>query len=379
MSQDSIPDIETIKATLNRMAGSALATSAKELLATLGYKSERILPGQTGNPHELIGDLPDTQAKQEFVEQAQTTHLIFQITDSELSQASLFVEDKVDKGQLQSYVFIAITLKGEDYSRTSLARMTRLLNKHFPMPVMVLFRYGAEDSQQLSIAIINRRRHRRDEDQEVLGKVTIIHGINLASPHRGHLDILDSLSVARLRKHQTINNFDTLHTAWEDVFNVQLLNKRFYRQLSDWYFWALSQVQFPDDVEKDPKKRNAANLIRLLTRLIFCWFLKEKGLIPSQLFEQDKLSSILKSLKPEESTFYHAILQNLFFATLNQKMGTDNNGNSKRKFAKDGGFQRNRNDHGLYNLYRYESLFQGGGRRRPARVCRHSFPQWRTV
>ena len=360
MSQDSIPDIETIKATLNRMAGSALATSAKELLATLGYKSERVLPGQTGNPHELIGDLPDTQAKQEFVEQAQTTHLIFQITDSELSQASLFVEDKVDKGQLQSYVFIAITLKGEDYSRTSLARMTRLLNKQFPMPVMVLFRYGAEDSQQLSIAIINRRRHRRDEDKEVLGKVTIIHGINLASPHRGHLDILASFSVARMKNHQTINNFDTLHTAWEDVFNVQLLNKRFYRQLSDWYFWALSQVQFPDDVEKDPKKRNATNLIRLLTRLIFCWFLKEKGLIPSRLFEQDKLSSILKSLKPEESTFYHAILQNLFFATLNQKMGTDNNGNSNRKFAKDGGFQRNRNDHGLYNLYRYESLFQGG-------------------
>jgi len=360
MSQDSIPDIETIKATLNRMAGSALATSAKELLATLGYKSERILPGQTGNPHELIGDLPDTQAKQEFVEQAQTTHLIFQITDSELSQASLFVEDKVDKGQLQSYVFIAITLKGEDYSRTSLARMTRLLNKQFPMPVMVLFRYGAEDSQQLSIAIINRRHHQRDEDKDVLGKVTLIHGINLISPHRGHLDILASFSVARLKKHQTINNFDTLHTAWEEVFDVQLLNKQFYRQLSDWYFWALSQVQFPDDVEQDTGNRNATNLIRLLTRLIFCWFLKEKGLIPSRLFEQDKLSSILKSLKPEESTFYHAILQNLFFATLNQKMDTDSNGNPKRKFAKDVGFQRNRNDHGLYNLYRYESLFQGG-------------------
>ena len=360
MSHDSIPDIETIKARLKRMAGSTLETSAKELLATLGYESERILPGQTGNPHELIGDLPDTKAKQEFIKQAQTTHLIFQITDSELCQASLFVEDKVDKGQLQSYMFIAVTLQGEGYSRTSLAQMTRLLNKQFPMPVMVLFRYDAEDSQQLSIAIINRRRHRRDEDKEVLGKVTLIRGINLASPHRGHLDILASFSVACLKKHQTINNFDTLHTAWEDVFNVQLLNKRFYRQLSDWYFWALSQVQFPDDVEKSAEKRNATNLIRLLTRLIFCWFLKEKGLIPPRLFEQDKLSRILKSLKPEESTFYHAILQNLFFATLNQKMGTDNNGNPWRRFAEDRGFPRNCNNHGLYNLYRYESLFQGG-------------------
>ena len=356
MSTNSIAAIE---AALTGKAGSAFATATK-LLAALGYESERTLPEQTGNPHELIGDLPDTKAKREFLRKSDTVHLIFQITDSELGQASLFVEDKVDPGQLQSYVFIAVALQGDDYSRTSLARMTRLLNKQFPMPVMVLFGYGAEESQRLSIAIINRRRHRRDKDKEVLGKVTLIHEINMASPHRGHLDILDSFSIARLKKHQSINNFDTLHAAWEEVFNVQLLNKRFYRQLSDWYFWALSLVQFPDDVEKDAKKRNATSLIRLLTRLIFCWFLKEKGLIPSRLFQEDTLGRILKSLKPGESTFYHAILQNLFFATLNQKMGTDNNGNPRRKFAKDGGFPTNRNNHGLYNLYRYESLFQEG-------------------
>ena len=60
----------------------------------------------------------------------------------------------------------------------------------------------------------------------------------------------------------------------------------------------------------------------LLTRLIFVWFLKEKALVPDVLFEEDNLSKLLTSLDAQESTYYKAILQNLFFATLNQEMNT---------------------------------------------------------
>ncbi len=71
-------------------------------------------------------------------------------------------------------------------------------------------------------------------------------------------------------------------------------------------------------------KKRASGLIRLLTRLIFCWFIKEKGLIPEKLFHRADLADILKDFDPdsrESSQFYQAILQNLFFATLNQRMG----------------------------------------------------------
>ena len=133
--------------------------------------------------------------------------------------------------------------------------------------------------------------------------------------------------------------------AWEEIFNVELLNKRFYRELANWYFWALPKVRFPDDMkpagltraqETDyDEKLRATGLIRLLTRLIFCWFLKEKGLIPETLFDQDKLGSILKSLDDDEPTYHQAILQNLFFATLNQRMNAS--GEKHRKFSRDEG------------------------------------------
>jgi hypothetical protein len=45
-----------------------------------------------------------------------------------------------------------------------------------------------------------------------------------------------------------------LHAAWEQIFNVELLNERFYRELANWYFWALPQVEFPADLEADDEK-----------------------------------------------------------------------------------------------------------------------------
>jgi hypothetical protein len=72
------------------------------------------------------------------------------------------------------------------------------------------------------------------------------------------------------------------------------------------------------------------------------------------------LTQLLKGFDPESetsSTYYQAILQNLFFATLNQRMGKDGKGNPYRVFATDEGFQKNRATYDINNLYRYENLF----------------------
>jgi len=48
----------------------------------------------------------------------------------------------------------------------------------------------------------------------------------------------------------------------------------------------MDNVEFPDDAGKDKEVRNATSVIRLITRLIFVWFLKEKGLVPDELFDE---------------------------------------------------------------------------------------------
>ena len=81
----------------------------------------------------------------------------------------------------------------------------------------------------------------------------------------------------------------------------------------------------PLDPSDDPftKNRPTVALIRLLTRLIFVWFLKQTRLVPAQLFDEKALGSLLKAaphLHGSDGNYCSAILQNLFFATLNTEM-----------------------------------------------------------
>ncbi|MBE7539166.1 MAG: Eco57I restriction-modification methylase domain-containing protein [Fimbriimonadaceae bacterium] len=342
-----------------------LPSAARDLLRTLGYASDRSLPiGSVDafcRQFDPAGRLDHPSAlKAEW----KSIHLLFQLTDQELSrQNPLFKDTTVQPGLFQSYVFFALELKGGDYARGKLTGLVRQLNRIFPMPVMVLIKHLAGRQPVLSIAVINRRRHKLDAAKDVLEKATIIRDISVASPHRGHLDILSSLALPNLVHPQKkpITDFDTLHAAWEQIFNVELLNERFYRELANWYFWTLPQVEFPADLEPDDEKRRATGLIRLLTRLIFCWFLKEKGLIPEKLFHPTDLAKLLKGFDSESktsSTYYQAILQNLFFATLNQRMGRDNNGKSYRRYITPGDYQGKNREHGITNLFRYPELFQ---------------------
>ena len=340
-----------------------LKDAARELLERLGYKSKRFLIESGSKPQVFLDNFASDHAfdqNKALVSEWKSADLLFQFTEQELRREPiLFPENSVNASLLTSYVFIAIELKDSDYPRGKFSAITRQINRLFPMPVMVIFKHG----DRLTIAVINRRRNKIDDSKDVLEKATLICDIKFNNPHRGHLDILSSLSLPNLVHPQKkpISDFDTLHAAWEQIFNIELLNVRFYKELANWYFWALPQVEFPSDLEPDDEKRRATGLIRLLTRLIFCWFLKEKNLIPEKLFHPTDLAKILKGFDPESetsSTYYQAILQNLFFATLNQRMGKDGNGKPYRVFAKDEGFAKNRSTYDVNNLYRYEALFR---------------------
>ena len=133
------------------------------------------------------------------------------------------------------------------------------------------------------------------------------------------------------------------------AFSVEAVTKLFYQEIANWYFWALDHAQFPQDAPKQDGKDDVS-LIRLITRVIFCWFLKEKGLVPNILFDTQRLPHILNGFAPDtpsnkQSGFYKAILQNLFFATLNTEMG-------KRAWAKDG------QNFMAHSLYRYREPFR---------------------
>ena len=157
-------------------------------------------------------------------------------------------------------------------------------------------------------------------------------------------------------------------------FSVEILTKEFYQELSDWYAWAIRIIRFPNDIndKKDDAKYNHESAIRLITRLIFVWFLKQRHLIPDVFFDEKYIAdNLLKdfapnlqiglfALKSHESKYYKAILQNLFFAMLNSPITEDSKSElSERHFRKL--TETGRADRASYDnnkLMRYEVFFK---------------------
>lgn len=85
-------------------------------------------------------------------------------------------------------------------------------------------------------------------------------------------------------------------------FSVDVLTKAFYNELSDWYAWAITKIEFPNDANdpNDNRKYNHEAAIRLITRLIFVWFLKQRKLIPWQFFDEPYIAeSLLEGFTPQ--------------------------------------------------------------------------------
>ena len=144
-----------------------------------------------------------------------------------------------------------------------------------------------------------------------------------------------------LNKQSTLQDLKT-------AFAVEALSKDFYDKLYKWYDRAQSQVRFPNDEQAE--NHSQTSLIRLLTRLLFIWFIKEKGLIKADLFDKDKLQTLIDYEQP--SSFYKAILQNLFFATLNRPV-------TERSFRTTTNGKPNQTNYLATNIYRYQNYFNG--------------------
>ena len=332
---------QSIQSCLLDFTSQSLRQAATSLFHTLGYTSNRTLP--IDNLESLQEQLdPNGFIREEnaHVSLWKTAHLIFQLTESDLKptdqgQGILFSEpEPIDEKIVKSYIFFALDLHsrldGQPHPRETYGDITRALNRLVPQPVLVLFREDA----RLSLAVINRRRNLRDGTRDVLTRVSLIRDIDVHSPHRAHLDLLQRFSLASLSDEAAIRTFADLDAAWQKILSVEELKDSFYKSLAAWFRWARQEIhlaQLPDQTPDTQANRTRATdefTVRLICRTLFSWFLKEMRLIPAELLELYDTAENRRILTNdggsrsflEGNHYYRGILQNIFFQSLNRPM-----------------------------------------------------------
>lgn len=312
---------------LGIFASDNIQSATLSLLADLGIDMEVRSQQQIPIPAVVAASLGQTpKAVQEICDKIAESYLAGIISDNTFTGeggAASFEEACQNVGRYEQMMVFAVDfIKSEKITRTEMATLTRALNRASKAsPVVLVCRYADEEGIRFALSLCERTAYKQaGHTGEKAGKVNILRGINPENPHTGHVRILEDMRLERKD-----NTFEAVYNKWFGVFDNDVLTNQFYKELQDWFFWAIKHVQFPNDIDDDTddQKYNPQNVIRLITRLIFVWFLRQKGLVPKELFNREDLDHLVKDFEPdnfESSTYYRVILQNLFFATLNKKI-----------------------------------------------------------
>jgi len=136
-----------IQKTIKDFAEGNLTENALKLFQTLSYDTDRQAPLNKSafvefkdnfiTPEKSFNESKALCSKWKYVD------LLFQLSKEEIfKRNSLFNTKRVDNTIIETYLFFTIELAKTGYTRTALSKITREVNKLFPMPVMILFKYG---------------------------------------------------------------------------------------------------------------------------------------------------------------------------------------------------------------------------------------------
>ncbi|MFM2169149.1 MAG: hypothetical protein RIS79_3520, partial [Verrucomicrobiota bacterium] len=242
------------------------------------------------------------------------------------------------KTDYEGLIILAVDLGDNYVTRSALSSFTRDFNRSFKAaPVIVVYKYN-HDQTCISLASCERSAYQQQwRDGEKPGKVSLLKDILPEQPHSAHLRFLLQLTVPD-RGNARPTNFRDLHRYWQRVFDSRVLNEQFYREVAAWYQHAIGRIRLPDCPAhfRDNSEAHVKDFtVRLICRLMFCWFLKERGLIPPELLElrdyQGRVYPLVKDSNEadlnlemfgQSSSYYRAVLQNLFFNALHQPIAT---------------------------------------------------------
>ena len=242
--------------------------------------------------------------------------------------------DKI-KSDYDGIIIFGVTLNNRDGgllpTRSHLAEIARAFNREFCYtPVVVVFKYADADNKYLAFANTERSKYKRNQEGEKAGKVTLLRDVSISNIHSAHEKIIfgDKSFKGLKIDASKVNSFKKLYDYWQTVFSLQALNDQFYADLQDWFYYASQHIKLPFRPNYVPEKENIKNfLVRLLARTMFCWFIKEKGLIKPEILElrdwDGRVFPLVKDFEDENflesNSYYRGVLQNIFFNSLNQK------------------------------------------------------------
>lgn len=229
--------------------------------------------------------------------------------------------------------------------------LKKYLTRHPVTNQFQLYRLSADD-EAISVRFAFLKKFRKDQITQLIDKESIVHfqgappiiqTLPSAPPYTFHiiapaeqnrlyivLNKGDQKRIVSFRRKLTQTQFQKIVPQWQNIgtkskpeiaellwksLDIKEVNKEFYKQIKTQFdaLVGIAKVQAPKTNEEEAKQF----AVRLIGRYIFCWFLKEKGIISEQLLGS-------ATIREHKKDFFQKYLYQLFFNTLNEEVPSRN-------------------------------------------------------
>lgn len=206
------------------------------------------------------------------------------------------------KGAVSQLLFLFVGLKDQRLPKAQIERITRRFVGGLEAERYTVWFFGNAEQTVLKVVLAGRE-----------GKKTVCKTLSLEAGqwYKTYDFILETVAKGAIPAQRDMFAASEPSRLWKalwQAFDISIVNKSFYRDIKTAFDTLNAALANCQGILTRPEQRSQF-AIRLLGRLIFCWFLKKKGIVGS-----DPLSSATVANTVD---YYHALLEPLFFEVFN--------------------------------------------------------------
>lgn len=203
------------------------------------------------------------------------------------------------RGSISQLLFFFVRLNDEALTKAQIQKVTTRFIRGSEANRYIIWFFGNKNETELKVVLSAK------EGKKVVLK-TLSFGIN--QPYYKTYNFIFSEVQAKVNR-LFVEPTDLWKTLWK-AFDISIVNRNFYNEIKGAFEQLIAQLSRKGNPFKTDEDR-VQFAIRLIGRIIFCWFLKRK-----EVLKDDALS--LQAVKAHEKTnYYQDLLEPLFFDVLN--------------------------------------------------------------
>lgn len=204
------------------------------------------------------------------------------------------------KGSTSQMLFFYVCLADSTLPKKQIEQITKRFIKGADANRYIIWFFGNKEATELKVVLSAK------EGKKVVLK-TLPFGVE--QPYYKTYDFILNEVAAKVQQ-LFVEPTDLWKALWK-AFDISIINRRFYDEIKQAFDSLVEQIETRSNPFKNDDER-VQFAIRLLGRIIFCWFLKRKGIIK----EDAVSSSAIANYK--NRNYYHELLEPLFFEVMNK-------------------------------------------------------------